>query len=51
MANPIVVELHKGFKIEMRGFNQFECKALKLYGYSTVRQLKNAIDKTGMAEG
>lgn len=45
MTEPILIEFYKGFKIEMKGFNHFECKKLKLYGYSTVRQLKNAIDK------
>ena len=32
-------------KIQMAGLNHFNCSAFKLYGYSTIRQLSNAIKK------
>ena len=36
---------YKGYKITMKGLNHFECKALKLFGYSSLNTLKRKIDK------
>jgi hypothetical protein len=38
-------DTHMGHKIEMVSPNHYRCPSLKLFGYSSVRQLKNAIAK------
>jgi hypothetical protein len=39
----MIVEMFEGYAIVMRGLNHFACPGLKLYGYGSIRQLRNAI--------
>ena len=41
----MIVESFMGHKIIMKGLNCFACLSLSLYGYSTVRVLKNAMKR------